>query len=232
VTDTSQSKAAIHSNILLEVTTLKKFGFLSLSLLLVILIPGCITVQIPASAVIMPSGTPSVIGTFSSNPPAINPGGTSNLSWNVTGANTVSIDHGIGLVNASGTVAVSPAASTVYTISATNATGTVTSSAVTTVNPASPSLDRMPPVIAVFSSNPNYDGTSTLLWNVTGADEVSIDQYIGIVSAAGTMIVSPAVSTVYTLSATYAIGNWANEIGTVNRSVTTLASVSGTPWVR
>jgi hypothetical protein len=112
---------------------LKRFGFLSLSLLLLlILIPSCITVQPPA-------GPPSVIGIFSSNPSAINPGGTSNLSWNVIGANSVSIDQGIGPVNASGTMVVSPATSTVYTISATNSAGTVTRSVVTTVNSAPPS---------------------------------------------------------------------------------------------
>jgi hypothetical protein len=215
----------------MEVITLKRLLIFSVSLaLLLILIPGCVTVQVPASAVIVPSGTPSVIGTFASNPSAINPGGTSNLSWNVTGANSVSIDHGIGLVNASGNMAISPTASTIYTISATNATGTVTSSTVTTVNAAPPAPARMPPVIIDFSTNLNPNGSSTLSWNVTGADEVSIDQYIGIVGAAGTRVVSPETSTVYTLSATYLVGNWANEVGTVTRSVTTAAPASATPW--
>ena len=210
---------------------MKRLVFLSLSLLtLLILIPGCITVQVPASENTPPSGTSSVIGTFSSNPSTINPGGTSTLLWNVTGANTVSIDHGIGVVNASGTRAISPSASTVYTISATNSSGTVTSSALTTVNPVSPSPERAAPVIMEFSSNLNSDGSSTLLWNVIGADTVSIDQYIGVVSASGTRVVSPAASTVYTLSAEYLIGNWANEVGTVTRSVATPAKTSGTPW--
>ena len=57
---------------------------------------------------------------FSSTPSTINSGGTSTLLWNVTGANSVSIDQGIGLVDVAGTRVVSPAASTVYTISATN----------------------------------------------------------------------------------------------------------------
>ena len=212
---------------------MKRFIILSLSLLLLLVfIPGCITVQIPTLPATPPSGTPSVIGTFSSNPSAINPGGTSNLVWEVTGANTVSIDNGIGVVNAAGSMAISPATSTVYTISATNSSGTVTRSAVTTVNAAAPSTDRIPPVITEFSSNLNSNGSSTLVWNVIGADTVSIDQYIGIVGASGTMVVSPAAATVYTLSAEYAIGNWANEIGTVTRSVVTPAQVSGTPWVK
>ena len=212
---------------------MKRLIILSLSLLLLlILIPSCITVQVPASPTTPPSGTSSVIGTFSSNPSTINAGGTSNLVWDVTGANTVSIDNGIGVVNAVGSRVISPATSTVYTISATNSSGTVTSSAVTTVNPVSPSPERTPPVIQDFSSNLNSDGTSTLSWNVIGADTVSIDQYIGIVSASGTRVVAPAASTLYTLSATYLIGNWANEIGTVTRSVTTPAQATGTPWVK
>ena len=217
-------------NIFLEVTTLKKIPFISLLLLLLlILIPGCITIQAPPSVTIPPLATSSVIGTFSSNPSTINSGGTTTLLWNVTGANSVSIDHGIGLVDVAGTRVVSPDTSTTYTISATNATGTVTRSVVTTVNAAPPPPERMPPVITVFSSNLNPDGTSTLWWNVTGADMVSIDQYIGIVDASGSKVVSPDTSMVYTLSATYAIGNWANEIGTVTKSVTIPASVSRTP---
>ena len=110
---------------------MKRLVLLSLFLaLLVILIPSCVTVQQPA-------GQPAVIGTFSSNPSAIDPGGMANLSWNVTGANSVSIDQGIGLVSASGTRQVSPATSTVYTLSATNSNGTVTRTALTAVNTVS-----------------------------------------------------------------------------------------------
>jgi len=97
--------------------------------------------------------------------------------------------------------------------------------------PAGTQPERTPPVI-IFSSNLNSDNTSTLSWSVIGADQVSIDQYIGIVNAAGTKVVSPATSTVYTLSATYAKGNWTNDIGTVTKSVTVTATASGTPFVK
>jgi hypothetical protein len=177
-------------------------------------------------------GQVPVIGTFSSSPSTINPGGTQTLMWNVTGANSVSIDNGIGQVDVVGSRVISPASSTTYTLTATNSAGTITSSAVTTVNSVAPSTDRTPPVIAEFSSNLNSDGSSTLVWNVTGADTVSIDQYIGIVSASGTKLVSPNSSTVYTLSADYAIGNWANEIGTVTKSVTAPSAVSNNQWVQ
>ena len=49
----------------------------------------------------------------------------------------------------------------------------------------------------------------------------------------GTMIVSPAISTVYTLSATWAKGNSTNDIGMVTRSVVAMVgSGSDTPWVQ
>jgi hypothetical protein len=150
---------------------LKRVIFLSLSIvLLLILIPSCITVQPPATLITPPSGMAPVIGTFTSGPSTINPGGTSNLVWNVTGANSVSIDHGIGLVNAWGSMAISPATSTVYTLSATNSVGTVTSSAVTTVNPTqvlpapvlSPTISSGALLVTgiVISVDPNvYTGT-------------------------------------------------------------------------
>ena len=103
----------------MEVTTLKRFVFLSLSLLLLlILIPGCFTVSNSATDILTPPvGNASGYLVFSSNPSTINAGGTSTLLWNVTGANSVSIDQGIGQVDVAGTRVVSPATSTVYTIS-------------------------------------------------------------------------------------------------------------------
>ena len=116
-----------------------------------VLIPGCVTFPTPPAATILPFGTPSVIGTFTSSPSTINYGETSMLSWNVTGANSVSIDQGVGLVNSSGSMLISPAISTVYTISATNSAGTVTRSAVTTVAPESQAVGQkeQPPALLI-----------------------------------------------------------------------------------
>ena len=135
---------------------MKRLAILSLSLLLLLVfIPGCFTVQIPASPATPSSGTPAVIGTFSSNPAAINPGGTTTLMWNVIGANSVSIDNGIGQVSAVGSRVISPATSTVYTISATNSAGTVTKSVVTTVSSAP--ITSTPISFAVTSIIANTD---------------------------------------------------------------------------
>jgi hypothetical protein len=60
---------------------------------------------------------------FTVTPASVAPGATAVLSWNVTNATTVSIDHGIGTVQAAGTLNVSPAAPTIYKLTASNASG-------------------------------------------------------------------------------------------------------------
>jgi hypothetical protein len=74
-----------------------------------------------------------VISNFSASPTSIQLGGTSTLSWTITGATSASINNGVGTVTATaGSIAVSPTTSTTYTLTATNASGPATS--VTTVN--------------------------------------------------------------------------------------------------
>ena len=173
---------------------MKRLVFISLSLLLLILIPGCFTFQTTAPNPIPQVGSPSVIGTFSSNPSTINSGGTSTLLWNVTGATSVSIDQGIGQVNVAGTRAVSPAKSAVYTISATNSAGTVTRSAVvTTVNaaplPQPPQTTASNPVISFTTTY--MGGTSWQLnWNVSNATQIVIQPDIGPVNPTGSTVVT------------------------------------------
>ena len=60
---------------------------------------------------------------FSATPASIAPGATTVLSWNVTNATTVTIDHGIGDVSATGTKNVSPTSPTTYKLSAANSSG-------------------------------------------------------------------------------------------------------------
>jgi hypothetical protein len=73
-----------------------------------------------------------VIDSFSANPNVwAGPEISALLTWNTTGATSLSIDHGVGTV-AGNTVSVSPSATTAYTLTATNAAGSVTATA--TVN--------------------------------------------------------------------------------------------------
>jgi len=80
-------------------------------------------------------------------------------------------------------------------------------------------------VIAEFSANPTeiISGESaTLLWSVTGATTVTIDQDIGDVPKGGTQLVSPDTTTAYTLTAT-------NSAGIVTKAVvvTVIAPMEG-----
>jgi hypothetical protein len=172
---------------------LKRLVFISLSLLLLLfLVPGCITVRAPAPNPIPPAGTPPVIIEFSNNPPTINAGGTSTLLWNVTGATSVSIDQGIGQVAVAGTRVVSPATSTVYTISATNSAGTVIrSSAIIIVSaPAPPPQTTASNPVINFTAS--YVGGSSwqLNWNVSNATQIVIQPDIGPVNPTGSTVVT------------------------------------------
>lgn len=62
--------------------------------------------------------TPPAIS-FAVDPPTIEQGETAELSWSVTGADSVAINQGIGSVSAEDTAEVSPETSTVYTLTAT-----------------------------------------------------------------------------------------------------------------
>jgi len=90
-----------------------------------------------------------VILSFDADPGTINSGGTSTLSWEVTGAATVSIDQGIGNVALSGTRDVSPGETTIYTLTATNEAGSVNATVQITVQE-----DTTPPSTPVLTSPP------------------------------------------------------------------------------
>ncbi len=81
-------------------------------------------------------GVLPMVNFFDINPPVINSGSSTTIQWNVTNADTVFIDHGIGNVAELGTRTITPSATAVYTLTAVNIYGSVTSSAIAVVNPA------------------------------------------------------------------------------------------------
>jgi hypothetical protein len=61
--------------------------------------------------------TPSLsIQEFTASPEILEPGGESVVTWTVTGADLVEIDHGVGPVRGEGTLRVRPAETTTYTL--------------------------------------------------------------------------------------------------------------------
>jgi len=85
---------------------------------------------------------PPTIVTFSADPTSINSGGFSFLTWTVSGADTVTIDQGIGLTSGSGSLRVSPTQTTTYHLTATNAAGSTSASATVTVISPPPARHR------------------------------------------------------------------------------------------
>lgn len=74
----------------------------------------------------MPEKHPPVINFFKAEPSQIKYGESSTLSWDVSNATTVEIDHGIGQVPLSGSTVVKPESDTTYTLTAKNIDGTST----------------------------------------------------------------------------------------------------------
>ena len=69
-----------------------------------------------------------VINHFESTPNSVLPGGIATLSWDVTGASSVSIDKGVGDVEVQGRKGVIPSGTTKYMLMAVNASGEVSAS--------------------------------------------------------------------------------------------------------
>jgi len=92
------------------------------------------------------------------------------------------------------------------------------------VGACGPAPSSAPPVIVRFAASPaeiDAGELATLVWNVTEATTVSIDQNIGVVSAAATKEVTPAETTTYTLTAT-------NDAGTVTEAVSVVVVEAAT----
>jgi hypothetical protein len=80
--------------------------------------------------------TEPVINSFSTDSGTITEGESATLGWQVTDADTVSINQGIGSVGLSGSTSVSPTSTTTYILTATNSVGSSTATVTITVIPA------------------------------------------------------------------------------------------------
>jgi hypothetical protein len=229
---------------------MKKLFFLVLSLLL-LLIPGCITYKIapPTSApIVSPTPItqtenqtvvpPSVVN-FVATPETITAGQNTNLIWVVTGAESVTIEPGLGKMAPSGTFIISPTDTTVYTLIATGRADNISKSVRVIVNPIvkieEPVVKPPEPVsdnksdaclvpvdvsLYVFPDQVALGEQRALLrWSVKGVDKVYIVPDIGEVAAEGNYGIMPRTTTTYTLTAE-------TESCVVNKSVTIV--VTGT----
>ena len=141
---------------------------------------------------------------FIANPTSINAGQAAQLSWRVTGADTVTITPGIGNVNpTNGQVSVSPTDTTTYRLTATNAQGSQSATATVTVNKPTPQL-------AVCTAVPMtimQGESSTIYFQTTNADTVNISNGVGNVGKNGSVVVTPTTSSNYTITASNTYGS-------------------------
>jgi hypothetical protein len=167
-----------------------------------------------------PSGIP-VINTFIASPPSISPGGSTTISWDITGAATATIDQGIGDVAVSGEMVVAPSVTTTYKLTASSSAGSAYATCQVVVG-SGPSPSSYP-IINYFTASPTSVGTgeiTTLSWSVSNASSVIIDNGVGTVAATGSMSLYPIASTSFTLTAV-------NSAGSASQTV--MVYVSGTP---
>lgn len=80
-------------------------------------------------------------------------GQSATLSWSTSGADSVSIDQGIGTVAAAGSLSVSPTETTTYTLTASNAGGTTTATVEIVV------VDPVPEELVVYINQPGEGET-------------------------------------------------------------------------
>jgi hypothetical protein len=149
------------------------------------------------------AGSEPVIHSFTVDPGSISPGGYTALSWDISGATSASIDQGIGKVELKGKMAIAPAKTTTYTLTAQNAAGTSSAKARMLVSAPPLPTDGLPNIY-LFLANPmviSPGTTSTLTWSVTNAVQVTISPIIGDAGFSGNILVSPYITTLYTLIA-------------------------------
>jgi peptidoglycan-associated lipoprotein len=85
-----------------------------------------------------------VIAEFTVEPSSIERGQSAVVRWNVTGSDSVSIDHGLGTVPSTGTQRVSPNDTTTYLLTANGPGGEVTRNATVTVTAPAASTSGLP----------------------------------------------------------------------------------------
>ena len=146
----------------------------------------------------------SPFSSFNASPGIVTTGGPAVLSWQSSNAVLASIDNGVGVLTppTGGTVTVNPTQTTTYTLTLTLPGGAIVRgrSTVTVVPPPTGTINATPMTILV-------GGSSVLSWSSAGASSATIDHGLGAVTpTSGTITVTPAASTTYTLTLTNPAG--------------------------
>lgn len=130
-------------------------------------------------------------------PASIIAGQSAELRWECVNAAGVSIDQGVGEVEATGSLQIAPTETTTYLLTAVRSDGsTLTGQAtLTVVHGPTVSITAEPQTIV-------QGQTAILSWTSTDAETLSMDQSIGEIELSGSLAVSPSETTTYTITAT------------------------------
>lgn len=184
-----------------------------------------------AVTVVVGAATPVFQSCYAS-PTNIMVGESATLYWTTNQANTVSISGVTGTFGPTGSQVVSPTVNTTYTLTANgNGGGSTTCNIAVTVTPG-----QVPRILQFYGlpQTINSGQSTTLVWSVENATtSISINNGVGTVAATGSMSVSPAVTTAYTMTATNSFGN-VTAMATINVNVVappTITSFTASPAV-
>jgi chitodextrinase len=115
-----------------------------------------------------------LISSFTSTPAGTAPGNSVTLAWSVSGATSVSIDHGVGDVTNRSSIAVSPAQTTTYTLTASNSSGSTTAVVAVTVTAGA---DVQPPTVPTLLSATAISATEVDLAWTASSDNIGVAGY-------------------------------------------------------
>jgi hypothetical protein len=148
-------------------------------------------------------------------PEVIELGDSASLTWDSRNVDTCVIEPDIGEVALTGSKLVAPIQTTTYTITATGTEGTATDSVTVYV------YDPSAPITVSAAADPaniQPDQSTTVTWSTANATSCVIEPGIGSVDLNGSISVSPAQTTTYTITA-------ANPGGSTSETVTVTVSL-------
>ena len=126
--------------------------------------------------------TKPIINSFTADDNILEEGESVTLSWSVSDASTVTINHSVGSVALSGSTSVSPTTTTTYTLTATSSEGSSFASITITVNPAAIVEQTMTLPLEplngqdsyIYKGNPdtNFNSSELIIGNGFGLNDV------------------------------------------------------------
>ncbi len=160
------------------------------------------TTAAPVPAPVQPPPAPAApTSSLDVAPGSITRGETATLSWTSQNATNCDINPNIGSVKPQGSMTITPSSDTTYNLSCNGPGGTSNSSAnIAVVAPPPPKAPAPTSSLTVNPTSITKGEAATLNWTSQNASKCAIQPVIGSVQPQGSMSISPADNTSYTLT--------------------------------